>query len=134
NPAETGRLISEAPEGFEVYSGDDALTLCLLAMGAVGVIGVATHWAAVEHQRMIAAFQAGDVARARELHVALLPSFDYETSIAAPNPIPTKCLLRSIGLPVGHGRAPMDVTPDGLEKHARAVLAGTELGRELGIV
>ena len=46
NPAETARLIADAPDGFEVYSGDDALTLPLLAVGAVGVIGVATHWSA----------------------------------------------------------------------------------------
>ena len=44
NPGETAALVSSAPEGFEVYSGDDAMTLPLLASGAVGVIGVATHW------------------------------------------------------------------------------------------
>lgn len=134
DPAETARLISEAPADFDVYSGDDSLTLCLLAVGAVGVIGVATHWTAAEHRRMISAFRAGEVAAAREINAALLASYDYETGPVAPNPIPTKCLLRSIGLPVGHGRPPMDVTPDGLDKTARVVLAGTELGRELGVL
>ena len=44
NPGETAALIARAPDGFEVYSGDDAMTLPLLAVGAVGVVGVATHW------------------------------------------------------------------------------------------
>ena len=64
NPAETARVVADAPDGFEVYSGDDTLTLPLLAVGAVGVIGVATHWAAPEMSEMIAAFQKGDVDKA----------------------------------------------------------------------
>ena len=44
NPAATARVIAEAPDDFDLYSGDDAFTLPLLAVGAVGVIGVATHW------------------------------------------------------------------------------------------
>ena len=55
DPAATARLLAEAPEGFEVYSGDDPLTLSLLAVGAVGVIGVATHWSAPVMAEMIAA-------------------------------------------------------------------------------
>jgi 4-hydroxy-tetrahydrodipicolinate synthase len=129
NPAETARLIAQAPEGFEVYSGDDGLTLPLLAVGAVGVIGVATHWSGREHQEMIRAFFRGDVAEARRINALLQPSFAYETSLDAPNPIPTKALLRVHGLDVGRGRAPMDVEPEGLEAKARAVLATVALGR-----
>ena len=44
NPGETAALISSAPDGFEVYSGDDVMTLPLLASGIVGTVGVATHW------------------------------------------------------------------------------------------
>ena len=58
NPAETANVISNAPDGFEVYSGDDGLTLPLMAVGAVGVIGVATHWAAADHQRMFDRWEA----------------------------------------------------------------------------
>ncbi|HAQ23898.1 MAG TPA: 4-hydroxy-tetrahydrodipicolinate synthase, partial [Acidimicrobiaceae bacterium] len=46
--AETARVVAAAPDGFEVYSGEDALTLALLAVGAVGVISVASHWATPE--------------------------------------------------------------------------------------
>ncbi len=48
NPAETARLIAAAPAAYEVYSGDDGMTLPLLAVGAVGLIGVATHWVAAD--------------------------------------------------------------------------------------
>ena len=53
NPAETARLIAAAPAGYEVYSGDDALTLPLLAVGAVGLIGVATHWVRPRRRRAV---------------------------------------------------------------------------------
>ena len=132
DPAETGRLIAAAPEGFEVYSGDDALTLPLLAVGAVGVIGVATHWTAAEHLDMFDAWERGDTAAAREINASMGPSFDYETGLDAPNPIPTKALLRVLGRPAGRCRPPMDAEPPSLADEAGAVLATTRLGRELG--
>ena len=132
DPAETGRLIAAAPQGFEVYSGDDALTLPLLAVGAVGVIGVATHWTAAEHLEMFDAWERGDTAAARAINATMGPSFDYETGLAAPNPIPTKALLRVLGRPAGRCRPPMDAEPAGLADDARATLATTRLGRELG--
>ena len=132
DPAETAKLIAQAPDDFEVYSGDDSLTLPLLAVGAVGVIGVATHWSGAEHADMIAAFEKGDVAAARQINASLIPSYDYETGLAAPNPIPAKAMMRLIGLPVGRCRPPMDVEPDGLAEAAAEVLAGTRLGAAHG--
>lgn len=128
NPAESARLIANAPDGFELYSGDDALTLPLLSIGAVGVIGVATHWAAREMGEMIAAFTKGDVDRARELNAKLIESYDFETGDANPNPIPAKAMMRVLGLPAGQCRLPMGPAPEGLEERARAVLRN--LGRE----
>lgn len=130
DPAETAALIAQAPEGFEVYSGDDSLTLPLLAVGAVGVIGVATHWTGSEHRDMIAAFERGDVVAARQINASLMPSYDYETGLAAPNPIPAKAMMRLIGLPVGRCRPPLDVEPEGLAEAAAEVLAGTRLGAD----
>jgi 4-hydroxy-tetrahydrodipicolinate synthase len=124
DPAGTARLIAEAPDGFEVYSGDDALTLPLLAVGAVGVVGVATHWAAPQFAEMIASFAKGDVARARQVNESLIPSYRFETGDAAPNPVPAKAMMRVLGLPVGQCRLPMGPAPDGLEDAARGVLAG----------
>ena len=130
DPAETANLISQAPDDFEVYSGDDSLTLPLLAVGAVGVIGVATHWAGSEHRDMITAFEKGDVVAARQINASLMPSYGFETGLAAPNPIPAKAMMRLIGLPVGRCRPPLDVEPDGLIEAAAEVLAGTRLGAD----
>jgi 4-hydroxy-tetrahydrodipicolinate synthase len=123
NPAETAVLLAVAPAGFEVYSGDDAMTLPLLSIGAVGVIGVATHWAAGEMRSMIDAFVAGDVARARELNARLLPSYAFETGDRNPNPIPTKAMLKVLGMPGGDCRPPMGPEPDDLQERARQLLA-----------
>ncbi len=70
DPAATAALIAEAPDGFEVYSGDEPLTLAFLAYGAVGVVGVSSHWTAPVQAEMFAAFEAGDVAAARALNAA----------------------------------------------------------------
>ncbi|MGC8627450.1 MAG: 4-hydroxy-tetrahydrodipicolinate synthase [Acidimicrobiales bacterium] len=123
SPAATAALIARAPAGFEVYSGDDSLTLPLLAVGAVGVISVASHWAGPEMSEMVAAFIKGDNEVARALNARLVESWEYQTSDEAPNPVPTKAMLRSLGLPGGQCRLPMGPTPAGLEERARQVWA-----------
>lgn len=122
NPAETARVIAEAPPGFEVYSGDDSLTLPLLSVGAVGVVSVASHWIGRQIGAMIDAFDRGDVAEATRINASLIESYDYESTLDAPNPVPTKALLRVLGLKVGECRPPMGPVPDGLEDRAREVL------------
>ncbi len=122
DPAESARLIAEAPADFELYSGDSALTLQLLSVGAVGVIGVCTHWAAREMGEMIAAYEKGEVQRARELNARLIESYDFESGDLNPNPVPAKAMLRVLGQPAGQCRLPMGPTPDGLEDRAREVL------------
>jgi 4-hydroxy-tetrahydrodipicolinate synthase len=118
DPSESARLLARAPEGFELYSGDDSFTLPLLAIGAVGVISVAGHWAGREMGEMIAAFTKGDIEQAREINARLVPSWDFETGDAAPNPLPTKAMLRALGLPAGQARLPMGEAPPGLEERA----------------
>ena len=113
-----------------MYSGDDSMTLPLLAGGAVGVVGVATHWTGPDHQEMLELWDKGDLIGARLVHSRMLPSFAYETGDDAPNPIPTKALLRVLGLPVGQARLPMGPAPAGLEDRARDVLADLERWRE----
>jgi 4-hydroxy-tetrahydrodipicolinate synthase len=124
DPVETARLIAQAPSGFEVYAGDDAYTLPLLAVGAVGVISVASHWVGRQMGEMIDAFEKGDVTAARRINAGLLDSYDYESSPEAVNPVPTKTMLRVLGLKVGECRAPMGPPPAGLEDQARKVLEG----------
>jgi 4-hydroxy-tetrahydrodipicolinate synthase len=124
NPAESARLMAGAPADLELYSGDDNMTLPLLAVGAVGVISVASHWVARQMAEMIVAFEKGDLETARRVNARLIPSFDFETGEDAPNPIPAKALLRVLGLRVGECRPPMGAAPDGLAERARAVLDG----------
>jgi 4-hydroxy-tetrahydrodipicolinate synthase len=123
DPAEAARLIGATPDDFELYSGEDALNLPLLAVGGVGFVSVAAHWSAPEHRRLLDAFTSGDVAGARALNDALRPSYDFETGPDTPNPMPTKAMMRTLDLPVGQCRLPVGPAPGSLEDGARAVYA-----------
>jgi 4-hydroxy-tetrahydrodipicolinate synthase len=123
NPGATAAVLAHAPADFEVYSGDDAMTLPLLAVGAVGSIGVATHWCAPDHVEMFDAWERGDVAAARTINARQVESYEFETSDDAPNPVPSKAMLRTLGHDVGECRSPMGPTPPGLEAAARNVYA-----------
>jgi 4-hydroxy-tetrahydrodipicolinate synthase len=130
NPGETARVIADAPAGFEVYSGDDAMTLPLLATGAVGVIGVATHWTGPDHQQLFDLWEKGDTAGARLVNARMLESFAFETGDEAPNPIPTKAVLRHLGLPAGQARLPMGPAPAAVEARVPDVLANLQRWRD----
>jgi 4-hydroxy-tetrahydrodipicolinate synthase len=121
--AASAALVAAAPSGFELYSGSDDQTLPLLSIGAVGVVGVATHWAGELVGEMIAAFGKGDVDRARQVNARLLESYAFESGDLTPNPLPAKAMMRVLGLPVGECRLPMGAAPAGLEDRAREVLA-----------
>jgi 4-hydroxy-tetrahydrodipicolinate synthase len=121
NPGATAVVESDTPASFEVYSGDDSFTLPLMAIGAVGAIGVATHWCAPDHVEMFDSWESGDIAGARAANARQLESFAFETGDEAPNPVPSKAMLRTLGHRVGECRPPMGPTPSGLEDGARAV-------------
>jgi 4-hydroxy-tetrahydrodipicolinate synthase len=127
--ARAARIVHEAPPSFELYCGTDVLTLPLLAVGAVGVVSVAGHWAGVEMSEMLACFAKGDVEGARLANGRLLSSFAFESSEAFPNPLPAKAACRALGLPAGQCRLPMGPAPAELDDLAVAVLSG--LGRSL---
>ncbi|MGH9157863.1 MAG: 4-hydroxy-tetrahydrodipicolinate synthase [Acidimicrobiales bacterium] len=121
--AAAARLAAAVPSSFEVYSGNDDQTLGLLAVGAVGVISVASNWAGPQFAEMIAAFGKGDTTGARELNAGLLGSFAFESSDAAPNPVPAKAAMRALGHRVGECRLPLGPAPAGLDERARALVA-----------
>ena len=125
--AETARLITAAPEGFEVYSGEDSLTLPLLSVGAVGTVSVASHWSTPETAELMKAYFEGDFLRASEINQRLLPSYEFESGDLAPNPIPTKAMMKILDLPGGDCRLPMGPEPEWLADKARGILSG--LGR-----
>ncbi|HEX5267909.1 MAG TPA: 4-hydroxy-tetrahydrodipicolinate synthase [Acidimicrobiales bacterium] len=132
DPAATARLVADVPEDFDVISGEDVLTLALLAVGARGVISVESHWAGRPLARMIAAFRDGQVDEARRLNARLIPSHTFQSGDLAPNPVPTKAMLRVLGLPGGQCRLPLGPAPDGLEDTARKVLEGLGADGPLG--
>jgi 4-hydroxy-tetrahydrodipicolinate synthase len=123
SPAGTAALLAEAPAGFEVYSGNDSDTLPLLAVGAVGTISVESHWAGEEVSEMIAAFVKGDPEHARQVNARLVASHRFQSSDEAPNPVPAKAMLRTLGLPAGQCRLPLGPASGGLEDAARAVFS-----------
>jgi 4-hydroxy-tetrahydrodipicolinate synthase len=121
DPAAAAALIAEAGEHFDLYSGDDALTLALLAAGAVGLVGTSTHWTGAHFQRMIAAFEAGDAKLAREINARLIPSFEFindDTSVFA---MSIKAMLRSLGQEVGECRLPLPPAPSEVARRAAEV-------------
>ncbi len=128
-PAETANLMAQVPKDFELYSGDDGLTLAFLAYGGSGVIGVATHWSAPEHQAMVTAFKKGDVALARKYNDILLESYAFETGDDNPNPIPSKVMMNYLGFNVGDCRLPMGPPPAGLADRAAVVHANLQKAR-----
>jgi len=88
-----------------IYCGDDALTLPMLAVGAVGVVSVASHLAGPEIQAMVQAFLGGDMTGALALHERLLPL--GKALFCTTNPIPVKAALEIAGWPVGAPRLPL---------------------------
>jgi 4-hydroxy-tetrahydrodipicolinate synthase len=131
SPSAAAALVAQAPSGFELYSGNDADTLPLLAVGAVGTVSVESHWAGPEVAELVAAVHKGDLEHARALNATLLASHRFQSSDAAPNPVPTKAMLRVLGLPGGSCRPPLGPEPPGLTDAAREVLAG--LGRDVAL-
>ena len=105
NLGQMAKIVEYAPEGFELYSGDDGLTLPILAIGGVGVISVASHVAGVQMRNMMNAFFAGDHVQAASLHRKLLPVF--EGLFAYPSPTPVKEALNKLGVNVGGVRLPL---------------------------
>ena len=102
---EVSALRALCGDRLAIYSGDDALTLPMLAVGAVGVVSVASHIAGPQISAMVKAFLAGDLAGALALHEQLLPL--CKALFCTTNPIPVKAALELIGWPVGAPRLPL---------------------------
>jgi 4-hydroxy-tetrahydrodipicolinate synthase len=123
DPAGAAMLICRAPSSFELYCGEDSLTLPLLSVGAVGVVSVASHWAGLQMVEMIEAFLAGEVDRACRINQTLLDSYEFESTERFPNPLPAKAACRAQGFDVGQCRPPMGAAPPELDGEARLLLS-----------
>jgi len=96
------------------------------------VVGVVTHYVGQEMADMIAAFNAGDVARAAAINRQLMPAYGHFAYDDAPSPVPTKSMMNVLGVTVGDCRLPMGPAPDDLDLRSKAVLAElakTDAGR-----
>jgi 4-hydroxy-tetrahydrodipicolinate synthase len=112
-------LAAEKPDDFEIYSGDDGLTLAFLAIGAVGVISVQAHVMGDLLLEQANAFESGDIARARQIQY-----IQRRTSAAllTANPISIKAAVQMLGFKVGAPRAPLrPANADELEKIREAL-------------
>lgn len=99
------QIISQTPSNFSLYSGDDGLTLPVLALGGAGVISVSAHIIGNEMQEMIKNFKTGNLDVAASMHRTLLAIM--EALFAAPNPAPVKAALNMRGIDVGGVRLPI---------------------------
>jgi 4-hydroxy-tetrahydrodipicolinate synthase len=114
------RLVAESPPDFQVWCGNDGDTLGWVAVGAVGVISVASHLVGPQMAEMIAAHKAGDVHAALKIHLGLMPVFDVLA--VTTNPIPIKAALGLAGHAVGPPRLPLPpATPEETEEIRRVL-------------
>ncbi|WP_235679612.1 4-hydroxy-tetrahydrodipicolinate synthase [Mycolicibacterium monacense] len=119
-----GQIIAET--GLAYYSGDDALNLPWLAMGAVGFISVWGHFAASQLREMLSAFNSGDIATARKISVALGPLSDAQARLGGVTM--SKAGLGLLGFDVGLPRLPqIPPTPDELTALAEDMRAAAVL-------
>ena len=108
------------PAEFAIYSGDDSLTLPLMAVGAKGVVSVASHLVGNQLQAMMQSFAAGNVQEALRIHIQLFPLF--KALFFTSNPIPLKVALRLLGLDTGVVRSPLVSGDAELEAKLKIVL------------
>lgn len=93
------------PPDFAIYSGDDALTLPILAVGGAGVVSVSSHLVGKQIQEMIGAFFAGDVAKAAQINQQIFAL--NKALFITTNPVPVKTALNLVGRNVGGVRQPL---------------------------
>ncbi|MEH7107823.1 4-hydroxy-tetrahydrodipicolinate synthase [Bacillus sp. JJ1764] len=110
------KIIANTDDDFKLYSGDDSMTIPVLAIGGTGVISVSSHVIGKEMQEMVYSFFEGDIKKAAKLHQHLLPLM--QGLFAAPSPAPVKTALQLKGLDVGSVRLPLV----GLSEQERKIL------------
>lgn len=103
--AQISRIISETPEGFEIYCGQDDWNLMMLSLGCSGFISVASHVAGKKIKEMANSYKSGNVKRAVELHNSLMPV--YKALFKTTNPIMVKAAMNYFGVNVGEPRPPL---------------------------
>ncbi len=122
NMDQVSELTLLLPDHFSIYSGDDSLTLPILALGGKGVISVASHLAGERMQDMVNAFTSGNITLATEIHLELFSLF--KGIFITTNPVPIKYALTLTGWQVGPPRLPLVEASDAEKKSLKALLEG----------
>jgi 4-hydroxy-tetrahydrodipicolinate synthase len=118
---EVSQLRALCGDRLAIYSGDDGLLLPMLAVGAVGVVSVASHLVGSQLQALVQAFLAGDTTTALAHHDRLLPLF--KALFCTTNPIPVKAALEISGWPVGAPRLPLLPADSDVRQRLSSILA-----------
>lgn len=121
NVDQASQIRRSTPPEFTIYAGDDSLTLPLLAVGAKGIVSVASHIVGPELQQMIQAFEQGKIQTATDIHLRLFPLF--KALFLTTNPIPIKAAMKLRGWDVGPSRLPLCDPPTDVIAALEAVLA-----------
>jgi len=114
------RIKALCPEGFDLISGDDSLTLPVLSIGGTGVISVVANITPKDSANLVRDFQKGNIKKAQELHYRLLPLI--KALFIETNPIPVKTAMGMMGLCEPDLRLPMTaMLPENAEKLRKAL-------------
>lgn len=125
--AQIGRIIRDRPDGFSVLSGDDALTIAIMAAGGDGVISVTSNATPKLVAQLVEAVRAGKMREAREIEARLA---DWTAAaFVESNPLPVKAGLAMMGRIENALRLPLVPLAD---KHGAAVRASLEKAGVLG--
>ncbi len=119
-------IIAKSPADFAVVSGDDSLTLPLLALGGKGVISTTANVAPKQMCDLVRRFQSGDLTGAQAIHYQLMPLFD--ALFCETNPIPLKAAIAALGWGTDEIRLPLTKLGDVQLEHLKVVL------KDLGIL
>jgi 4-hydroxy-tetrahydrodipicolinate synthase len=131
NFKQIGEIISRAPDGFRVWSGNDGDILTILALGGYGVVSVASHLVGRQIAGLIGSFVSGDTEAAARAHHKLMPLVD--ALFATTSPIPLKYALNKVGMQVGNPRLPLVPIDAKSQALVDAVLAETQVDLPLPV-
>ena len=118
-------ILESCGEGFYVYSGDDSLTLPILALGGSGVVSVAAHLVGRDMKNMINLYAEGKIQEARAVHYKLFRLF--KALFCVTNPVPVKTALEMTGIRVGGLRLPLCPPGEGERESIYKVLSKMNL-------
>lgn len=119
------RVVRASERPFRVVSGDDALTLPLMAIGGHGVVSVASNLVPERMVAMVGAAAAGDFTGARDIYFELLPIF--QAAFIESNPVPIKAAMNLCGIPVGSVRSPLAPLSEASQTRLETILRATGL-------